>query len=247
MALKQLAVVLATAACARASASVSCSFCGSDSSLGSNAHTFDLSSLPSTTFSLDGEVPQKGGLPPRVSAGEFQVTSPCLGADSPKCGPTQNPVLQSCREVGSLVGSNATVVITADGFSLTLAGGFKDKSTLQRKANYRFICDKTVSAGNQPEKLVIEHPGGEYNVVWRTPAACNPSITAAKCAPPPPAPPPAPPPPPCTPGADTCLPSWKPTWHMRNSTVLYTCNVSGMHDVHHANQVRWWCLCQVSR
>jgi hypothetical protein len=29
---------------------------------------------------------------------------------------------------------------------------------------------------------------------------------------------------------------WNPTWGMRNSTVLYTCNNSGMHSVHHANQ-----------
>ena len=34
----------------------------------------------------------------------------------------------------------------------------------------------------------------------------------------------------------TCLPSWTPTWGMRNSTVLCTCNTSGMHDVRHANQ-----------
>jgi len=32
----------------------------------------------------------------------------------------------------------------------------------------------------------------------------------------------------------TCLPSWKPTWDMKRSTVLYTCNNSGMHDVEHA-------------
>jgi hypothetical protein len=32
----------------------------------------------------------------------------------------------------------------------------------------------------------------------------------------------------------TCLPSWKPTWDMKRSTVLYTCNNSGMHAVSHA-------------
>lgn len=35
-------------------------------------------------------------------------------------------------------------------------------------------------------------------------------------------------------GTEPCLPSWKPTWHLRNSTVLYACNVSGMHSVQHA-------------
>ena len=34
----------------------------------------------------------------------------------------------------------------------------------------------------------------------------------------------------------TCLPAWKPTWGMRNSTVLYTCNNTGLHSVAHANQ-----------
>ena len=40
--------------------------------------------------------------------------------------------------------------------------------------------------------------------------------------------PPAPPPPiACFGGDEPCLPAWKPTWHMKNSTVLYACNVSG--------------------
>merc|ERR1719174_3579781 len=38
----------------------------------------------------------------------------------------------------------------------------------------------------------------------------------------------------CLPGNKTCHPSWKPTWDMYRSTVLYTCNNSGMHDVGHA-------------
>lgn len=38
----------------------------------------------------------------------------------------------------------------------------------------------------------------------------------------------------CLPGNETCLPSWKPTWDMYRSTVLYTCNNSGMHAVEHA-------------
>ena len=38
----------------------------------------------------------------------------------------------------------------------------------------------------------------------------------------------------CLPGNTTCLPSWKPTWDMFRSTVLYTCNNTGMHDVSHA-------------
>ena len=38
----------------------------------------------------------------------------------------------------------------------------------------------------------------------------------------------------CLPGNTTCLPSWKPTWNMYRSTVLYTCNISGLHAVDHA-------------
>ena len=38
----------------------------------------------------------------------------------------------------------------------------------------------------------------------------------------------------CLPGNATCLPSRDPTWDMFRSTVLYTCNNSGMHDVSHA-------------
>jgi hypothetical protein len=31
-----------------------------------------------------------------------------------------------------------------------------------------------------------------------------------------------------------CLPSWEPTWDMYRSTLLYTCNNSGLHDVNDA-------------
>ena len=40
----------------------------------------------------------------------------------------------------------------------------------------------------------------------------------------------------CLGGGAPCLPSWKPTYELLNSTVLYTCNNSGMHDVRHANK-----------
>jgi hypothetical protein len=59
---------------------------------------------------------------------------------------------------------------------------------------------------------------------------------AATAIAPTPSPPPPPPPIACLGGEEPCLPAWKPTWHMKNSTVLYACNVSGMHSVHHANQ-----------
>lgn len=34
----------------------------------------------------------------------------------------------------------------------------------------------------------------------------------------------------CLPGNATCLPTWRPTWNMYRSTVLYICNTSGFHD-----------------
>jgi hypothetical protein len=217
-----------------AAAATTCSFCGVDGESG-KARTFDLSKLSNETFLLDGVVPHTGG----VSDGEFQVASPCLPSDAAKCGLNQSPSLQGCREIGSLVGSNASVALTADGFNVTLRGGFKTSPTdkMERMTVYRFVCDKAAPPGGPPEKMMVEHPGGVYNVVWRTAAACTSSASSpAKCAPPPPAPAPIPPPGSCMPGSDTCLPSWKPSWHLKNSTVLYTCNNSGMHDVHHANQ-----------
>ena len=38
----------------------------------------------------------------------------------------------------------------------------------------------------------------------------------------------------CSYGNPKCLPSWNHTWDMFRSTVLYTCNNSGLHDVGHA-------------
>lgn len=62
------------------------------------------------------------------------------------------------------------------------------------------------------------------------------AIPATATALPPPPPPRAPPSIACFGADEPCLPAWKPTWHMKNSTVLYACNVSGMHSVQHANQ-----------
>lgn len=145
---------------------------------------------------------------------------PCAGAFAPSCSPypNQDPVLQSCKSVGTLVGGNVSVVPTTDGVNITLHGGFDvPPMPSGRNAVYQFICDKTVPATNGPDASVTESPPGFYNVVWRTPAVCS-SSTGTTCAPPPPAPPPPPPPVPCSPGSEVCLPSWKPTWDMRNST-----------------------------
>ena len=144
-----LQLVVAAAVLSSAAAGA-CTFCGADAA--GMAHTFDLSKLSAKTFSLNGEVPQPKPQPPKEGKGEFNVASPCLGASAPECGPSQDPVLhptplappsvappcgllkmdrplrsqvlQGCREVGSLVGTNASVALTADGFNLTLAGGF---------------------------------------------------------------------------------------------------------------------------
>jgi len=101
---------------------------------------------------------------------------------------------------------------------------------------YIFQCDTTVPASNPPDyENVTESPGGFYNVIWRTPAACG-VVSSTMCGPNPPVPPPVPPLTPCTAGSTTCLPSWKPVWNLRNSTVLYTCNNTGFLNVTVANQ-----------
>ena len=101
-----------------------------------------------------------------------------------------------------------------------------------RNTVYRFLCDPSASAGRGPEKVVVEHPAGYYNVVWRTKAACTPSAAAAKCAPPPPAPPPILPPANCQP-KERCHHNEQRTWvivlissahlHARPTGVHRTC------------------------
>lgn len=192
-----------------------CTFCALNPS--GQAVNFDLTSLPSSTW----------------TAGEYTVASPCGQSNSPVCGAQNESMTQSCKGLGSL--ANFSVALTASGVDVTLHGGFDDPPMPNgRNAVYHFVCDTTVPASNPPDANVTEAPGGFYNVVWRTPAAC-PVVGGSACGPAPPIPPPVPPPTPCSPGAATCLPLWEPTWGMRNSTVLYTCNNSGMHSVEAAN------------
>ena len=146
---------------------------------------------------------------------------------------------QSCKGLGSLANISMALASSTptQGFTLTLHGGFDDPPMPSgRNAVYHFVCD-SVPASNPPDfNNLTEAPGGFYNVVWRTPAACGVVGTpGTPCGPPPPVPPPVPPPTPCSPGSAVCLPKWTPTWGMRNSTVLYTCNNTGMHNVTAAN------------
>jgi hypothetical protein len=211
---------------ASAAAFSPCTFCALNPS--GVAVNFDLSTLPTSTWTIAG----------------YTVTTPCGQSDAPVCGPQNMSMTQSCKGLGSL--ANTTLVLTPAGFNVTLHGGFDDPPMANgRNAVYAFVCDNTVPASNPPIMNVTESPGGFYNVVWRTPAAC-PVVGGSACGPPPPVPPPVAPPAPCAPGAETCLPKWTPTWGMRNSTVLYTCNNSGMHSVEAANAygvvVYDWCV-----
>eukprot|EP00035_Acanthoeca_spectabilis_P024842 m.455618 g.455618 ORF g.455618 m.455618 type:complete len:638 (+) comp20907_c0_seq1:3-1916(+) len=212
-----------------------CTFCGT--SADGTAHTYDLSTLPNHTFTLHESVGS--------GAGKYEVSAPCgcAGLGSTARGLKCSMMLQGSRGLGDL-SANITTLPTSDGFTLEIGGGSNDPAMPQgRNAVYHFVCNASAPMTNPPEPTLVEKPGGFYNVVWEHPLACKSDPTPSKCPPPPPLPPLPPPPPPTPPeppiecaGLPSCLPSWKPTWHMRNSTVLYTCNNSGMHDVNHANQ-----------
>lgn len=209
-----------------------CKFCGTDAA--HKAHTFDLSTLPNGSFTLNDA----------RGSGTYQVASPCGCA---AVGVTARGMKCTCMTQGTMRGlgdidAEVTVAVGSGGFNVTVAGGDNDPPMPSgRNAVYHFVCDKDVPPSHQPDPTVTEQPAGFYNVIWRHPSACTSSPAPTTCPPPPPIPPLPPPPPPPPPpipcaGGSECLPSWKPTWHMKNSTVLYTCNNSGMHDVHHANQ-----------
>ena len=132
---------LLCAAPAPAPAAPQCTFCGTDAA--GKAVTFDLSGLPSTTWSLDGV--GKDGHP---IVGEFSATAPCGAASKASCGPSADPVLQECRGLGSLVGTNASVVLASDGFNLTLRGG--DDDPPMKNGQYR-MRDETAD-GNVPSR-----------------------------------------------------------------------------------------------
>jgi len=211
--------VLAFTALLSSSAPRSCSFCGLDGA--GLSHTFDLASLSTRTFGM--------------SNGAYSATTPC-GSVQPTGGcfpPTADPAAQGCRGLGTLAGRNASVQLAADGFNLTMLGGSDNPpcgsgQSGHRQLVYRFVCDEDAPADGGPDANVTEFPHCTYVVTWRHPAACDRGGSAASCAPMPPAPP-APPP-----AVDVRRPTWKPTWDMMRSTVLYTCNNTGMHDVSHA-------------
>ena len=224
MPLRVITLSVLGASAAASSATSKCAFCGLDAA--GRSHTFDLSALSTTrSFSL--------------SNGEFAATSPCGSVPpSMQCAPTSDPVVQGCRGLGTL--ANTSVQLTANGFNITMAGGSADPPCGHAPVNpgghrrlvYEFVCDANAAVDGGPEPNVTESPGCTYVVTWRHPAACDPGSAgaASPCAPPPPAPPvPAP-------ALDVRKPTWKPTWDMMRSTVLYTCNNTGFHNVTHATK-----------
>jgi hypothetical protein len=211
-------------------------FCGVDSA--GKAATYDLSTLSNKIFTLHDIHAERE---------EYLVAQPCGCAStvaSTEFGIGCTPMTQGEGRGLADIRANLSIAVGTNGFNLTIGGGDDDPAMPRgRNAVYHFVCDATAPLDNPPDDAVVESPGGFYNLIWRHPSACKVSATPAKCPPPPPLPPIPPPPPPpppaipCSRGSDLpCLPSWKPTWNLRNSTVLYTCNNSGMHDVHHANQ-----------
>ena len=215
-------IKLLSALVTASTASAQCVFCAPNAQ--GALFNFDLSSLPQGTWSAD------------LPRGAYTVASPCANSNSAQCGAIGAPMTQSCKGLGTLANTSLALTGTSPpGLVLTLHGGFDIPPMPEgRNAMYHFVCDPAAPAGNPPNVSgLVENPGGYYNVEWRHPAACG--VATPACGPAP-APPPPPPPPPCAPGNDTCLPSWTPTWGMRNSTVLYTCNNSGMHSVEAANK-----------
>eukprot|EP00051_Salpingoeca_urceolata_P027693 m.482796 g.482796 ORF g.482796 m.482796 type:complete len:583 (-) comp22669_c0_seq1:268-2016(-) len=194
-----------------------CTFCVSG---GAQTFRFDLSSLPTATF---------------ATTNGYSIASPCQVADPPEpCVEVRDsPILQGCRSLGSLANATTTLLSPGSGnggFNITMYNGSNVPpcgTTGYRSLTMSFVCDKSVPATNGPETTVVEWPSCHYNAVWRHPSACGAPVSAGTCAPPiPPAPKPE--------SCDTCHPTWKPTWDMKRSTILYACNSSGYHDVEEA-------------
>ena len=206
-------------------------FCGFDPGSG-KALTWDLSTLPNATFSLQG------------NGGAYHVAAPYLAADplDGRCSARDSmgaAALQGCRGLGVL-GVNTTILPFghegAGGLNLTLNGGSSNPpcdihgpNKGNRTTIFELICDKSVpmSTGPDADKGVIEYPGCTYVITWRHPAFCKPAKSSS-CGSTPTPPPPAPIP--CA----TCQPKWAPTWNMQRSTILQTCNDTGMHSVSEA-------------
>ena len=199
----------------------SCSFCVNASG---RSVTYDLASLPAGTFD---------SAPSGSYHEHYHISSPCAVARPDSCmGPLWSPVTQDCRGLGSLDSVLINVSDPTAGFNLTLRDGSNVPPCGPPPGNrtliFRFVCSRMVNTSNSPDPIVVEHPSCTYTVTWHHPSACTPTFgRAGGCAA---AAPPAPPAEPC----EFCLPTWKPTWNMYRSTVLYTCNNSGLHDVAHA-------------
>lgn len=178
--------------------STGCVFCAYNGQ--GQAFKFDLSTLPNATFEATPENQNPFGE-------TYSVTQPCGQVVSAACGWQNDPMTQSCAGVGNLANISIVMGDPSQGVNLTLHGGFDVPPMPNgRNAVYIFQCDTTAPADNPPMvQNVTESPGGFYNVVWRTPAACGVAI-GNQCPPNPPVPPPAPTPIPCTPGSTTCLP-----------------------------------------
>lgn len=231
-----------------------CDFCAkSGNGIGT---TFDLSSMPTTVFTLHSGT--RGSLTdPWLT---YYATSPCGSVGSAPdgmcfSGSTSDPVAQHytgttpdgrygvapiCSGLGSLGAKMQPDVVYAPGspaaLNITLYGGSTEYCDGTASVTYAMVCDTKVPASNPPDPLVVVRGNCSFAISWRHPSICATAlpadatnVTQTGCDishPAPPAPPPA--------VCEGCLPPWKPTWNMTRSTILYTCNKTGMHDVKEA-------------
>eukprot|EP00911_Craspedida_sp_UC1_P002171 UC1_evm2s1666 len=195
--------------------------------------SYDLSALSTETFVAYTGTPGST-TDPYVA---YYVTSPCGSVETDMCisGPTSDPIakghspvgLPICEGLGSLNDTYGPLHVAAvgdAGVTITMHGRFE-------KTSYNVACDPGAPVDGRPtvEAYKDVHGSSRVNVSWRHPAACRPMQPPGGCAAP--APPPAPPRPKC----EGCLPGWRPTWNMSQSTALYGCNSSGpLHNVEEA-------------
>ncbi len=238
-----------------------CTFCARSSN-GGSPMPFDLSNVPTTIFTLHSGT--RGDLTdPRLTYYATSPCGSVGDAPDDMCfsGPTSDPAAQHytgttpdgrygvapiCSGLGSLGASIQPTVIYSAGMSfggsntlnITLHGGSTEFCNGNARVTYAMICDKNVHVNNAPEPRVNVVDNCSFIISWRHPSACATTSTESaaslenmrgQCDASNPAPP-APSPVTCK----GCLPPWIPTWDMMRSTVLYTCNYSGFHNVSEA-------------
>jgi alpha-L-fucosidase len=163
---------------------VGCQVCVPDGDGGSGGYVYDLTSLPTSVFTLHDSYPVPYFITSPCVASLPNVETYCPTPPTVSSPAVQNPSTGLCLGLGLYNDTSVSLLSPSsplEGFSLTLLEGDTYNCGYARQITYNFVCNASAPASQGPEPLVSTPEGCVYSLTWQHPAACGVYNASVQC------------------------------------------------------------------